>query len=191
MQCTAVAQVPSPGWLTAPPARQLAALQEAWRDDPTWNDLCRVPALVCDQETPWRNDPVATRKAFLPLLARCPRGEWWSLASFIRAVKETDPDFQRPSGDYTSWYIREVASGAYLSGFESWDSVEGALIADLLTGPLRWLGVVASGAVDGDVACRLTEAGARLLDLAPGEALPPPPQPISSTESDWRRCLRA
>jgi len=50
-------------WLTASPARQLAALQQAWRDDPTWNDLRRVPALICDREMPWRNDPLATRPA--------------------------------------------------------------------------------------------------------------------------------
>jgi hypothetical protein len=167
-------------WLKATPARQLAALQEAWRDDPTWNDLCHVPALVCDQKTPWhlRYDAVAARRALLALLARCPqRGAWWSLASFVAAVKETHPDFQRPDGDYASWYIRDAANGAYLSGFESWNRVEGALIADLLTGTLGWLGVVAT--VDGgsEPVCRLTEAGMRFLGLLAGEpeAVPAPP----------------
>jgi hypothetical protein len=118
-------------WLTATSARQLAALQEAWRDDPTWNDLCRMPALSCDQETPWQNDPVATRRALLALLGRCPLGAWWTSDSFQTAVKQTHPDFQRPDGDYTSWYLRDPVTGDYLSGFEAWDRVEGALIADL------------------------------------------------------------
>ena len=163
-------------WLSAVPGRQLAVLQESWRDDPIWNDLCRVPALICDRETPWRNDPVATRRALLALLARCPLEEWWSQASFVAAVKETRPDFQRPDGDYTSWYIRDAASGDYLSDFESWDRVEGALIADLLAGPLNWLGIV--NTVEEDAVCRLTEAGARFLGLVPDETAEQPSPPI-------------
>ena len=157
-------------WLSATRDRQLSALQEAWRDDPTWNDLCHVPALICDQETPWQNDPVATRQALLSLLARCPSGEWWSLASFVATVKETHPDFQRPDGDYTSWYIRDADRGDYISGFESWERVEGALITDLLTGALPWLGIVATvaGETAAGTACCLTEAGSRLLGLLPG-----------------------
>lgn len=165
-------------WLVASPSRQLAALYEAWRDDLTWNDLCQVPTLVCDQETPWRNDPVATRRALLALLARCPLDAWWALASFVAAVKTTHPDFQRPDGDYTSWYIRDTASGDYLSGFESWDRVEGALIADLLTGPLRWLGVVATVAGKAGTICCLTLPGARFLRLLTDEPDDQPSPPI-------------
>ncbi len=172
-------RTPVKRWLTATPARQLAALQEAWRDDPSWNDLCRVPALECDQKTAWRNDPLATRRALLALLARCPLDRWWSLASFVAAVKESHPDFQRPDGDYTSWYIRDASSGAYLSGFESWERVEGALIADLLTGPLRWLGVVAIAEGETGPIYRLTGAGARFLGLISGEDEPTPSPPIA------------
>jgi hypothetical protein len=166
---------PTRQWLTAAPDHQARALLEAWRDDPDWNDLCRVPGLVCDQETPWRNDPVATRKALLALMARCPLEAWWSLDSFVAAVQETEPDFQRPDGDYTSWYIRDQASGEYLSGFESWERVEGALLADLITGPLHWLGAVATARDGSRTICRLTQAGARFLGLAAGEE----PEPIS------------
>ena len=165
-------------WLTATPADQLAALQEAWRDDPTWNDLCRVPSLDCDLEAPWRNDPVTTRRALLALLARCPLDTWWSLSSFVAKVKELDPDFQRPDGDYTSWYIRSGVTKEYLSGFESWDLVEGALIADLLTGPCHWLGIVACGHEQTDVACRLTQSGARFLGMVHDKPEHPPQKPI-------------
>ncbi len=168
---------PVKGWLTATPARQLAMLQEAWRDDPTWNDLCRVPGLVCDERTGWhlRYDPRPGRRALLALLAHCPAEAWWSVASFVAAVKEIHPDFQRPDGDYTSWYICD-ADGNYLSGFEAWDAVEGALIADLLTGTLRWLGVVAVASGAAGPICRLTAAGARFLGLeAEDEAIPTSP----------------
>jgi len=169
------------GWLTAAPARQLAVLQAAWRDDPTWVDLCHVPGLVCDVQTGWleRTDPVATRKAILSWLARCPPETWWPCASFVAAVKAADPDFQRPDGDYDSWYIRDTAANAYLSGFESWDQVEGRLIADLLAGPLSCLGVVYWVESDAGPVCRLTAAGAHWLGLAGGEAEAPRPAPIS------------
>ena len=163
-------------WLTAEPGRQLVQLQESWRDDPIWNDLCRVPSLTCDRETPWRNDPVATRRTLLSLLAHCPLEGWWSRDSFVAAVKEAQPDFQRPDGDYTSWYIRDAVGGDYLSGFESWDRVEGALITDLLAGPLRWLGIVHTA--EQDAACCLTGAGARFLGLVPDETEERPSPPI-------------
>jgi hypothetical protein len=167
-------------WLAAPFAGQLSRLQEAWRDDATWNDLCEVPGLLCERQESWlpRNDPKAMRRRILSLLSRCPLQASWTLASFAAAVKETDPDFQRPDGDYASWYIRDVASGIHLSGFESWDRVEGVLITDLLTGPLRWLGVVAVAETEGEHVCCLTEAGARFLGLMPGEPEALPALPI-------------
>lgn len=170
---------PVKSWLTAAPDRQLAALQEAWRDDPTWNDLCRVPGLVCDERTGWhlRYDPRPVRRALLALLARCPGKAWWSASSFVAAVKEAHPDFQRPDGDYTSWYICD-ADGNYLSGFESWDAVEGALITDLLTGVLCWLGIVAVAAGAAGPVCRLTEAGARFVGLPAEEVASPSSPPI-------------
>jgi hypothetical protein len=177
---------PARRWLDAPMPRQQETLQAAWRDDPAWIDLCRVPGLVCDEQTSWhqRYDPVATRRAFLSLLARCPLDGWWSLESFVQAVKETHPDFQRPDGDYEGWYIRDAQSGEYLSGIESWDQVEGALISDLLTRPLCWLGTVTTARVEADAplgrpfACRLTKVGARFLGLLPGEPDLPASLPI-------------
>jgi len=174
---------PTRRWLTASPTRQVVALLAAWRDDPTWNDLCHVPGLECDPKPSWKNDPLATRRALLALLARCPLDAWWPLDSFVAAVKESNPDFQRPDGDYTSWYIRDTSSGDYLSGFESWDRVEGALIADLLHGPLRWLGLVITAAGETTAhgpatICRLSPAGARFLGLVQDEAEPEPSSPI-------------
>ncbi|HIP95693.1 MAG TPA: hypothetical protein EYH32_00575 [Anaerolineae bacterium] len=165
-------------WLRSSPGQQLASLQEAWRDDERWNELWRLPTLRCE-DTGWRNDPRLARERVLGHLARCPVGEWLSLEAFIAAIKRADPDFQRPDGDYRSWYIRDAASGKYLMGFEHWDQVEGALIAHLIGGPLRWLGIVALG-YDGEVETRphcfrITPWGAAFLEL--GSPLPPDPAP--------------
>lgn len=167
-------------WLTASPAQRLAALQTGWREDPTWNDLCRVPSLVCDQEVPWLEhyDPVAVRREILSFLARCPEDRWWSLESFVQAVKATQPDFQRPNADYRRWYLRDAQSGDYLSGFESWDKVEGALLADAVRGPLQWLGVVTVAEHAAGITCHLTESGTRLLGLAAPEVEEVQPPPV-------------
>lgn len=62
-------------------------------------------------------------------------------------VKQIDPDFQRPTGDYDTWYIQD-RHGNFLMGFAHWDEVEGALIRYLLTFILPVLGVVDLGSPD-------------------------------------------
>ncbi len=170
---------PDPGpvaaWLQSSTNQQRTTLAEAWRDDPAWNDLFHVPTLHPEDTGAWRNDPLLARQAILGHLKTCIPGTWYKLDDFIAAVKQADPDFQRPDGDYTTWYIRDTVTGAYLAGFESWDAVEGALIRYLITGPLAWLGLTDLGATipDGSpTAFRLTRAGAAFLGLAE-----PPPEP--------------
>jgi DNA-directed RNA polymerase subunit F len=163
-------------WLKATRAEQLRALQEAWRDDSDWNELWRVKSLRCEP-TGWRNDPLLARKKILGYLANCPPAQWLSLASFISAIKESEPDFQRPDGDYTSWYIREVVTGQYLTGFEHWEQVEGALIVHLMTKPLHWLGFTSLGYDETIRSFLITPWGAAFLGLpgeVPAEAAPPP-----------------
>lgn len=122
-------------------AEQLKALADSWRDSKTWNDLLRLPGLHAEPGA-WHNDPVQARAFILKLCADLPVGEWRSLDSFVGFVRDQYPDFQRPAGDYDSWYIREAATGSYVRGFENWDKVDGALIRYLLTKPLHWLGLV-------------------------------------------------
>jgi hypothetical protein len=172
-------------WLKATRAKQLRALQEAWRDDPDWNELWRVKSLHCEPSG-WHNDPLPTRKKILGHLARCPPEQWLSLTSFIETIKESDPDFQRPDGDYTSWYIRQTATGQYLTGFEHWDQVEGALIAHLLTKLLLWLGATSLG-YDAEGNARsflVTPWGAALLG-SPGEMPPETPPPPMVVQPDF------
>ena len=118
----------------------LTLLTKAWRESESLNELRLVPGLVCEGE--WTNKPRATREFLFHLLEALPEGKWWSLQAFIRTIKEKNPDFQRPAGDYDSWFIKRLSDGTFLRGFASWDEVEGALVRYLLTGPMFWLGVV-------------------------------------------------
>jgi hypothetical protein len=166
-------------WLGQPRAQQLRVLQEAWRGSTDWNDLWHVPGIRCEA-TGWRNDPVAARLAVLELQSRCPRDVWLSLMGFVDMVRDRVPDYLRPDGDFDSWYIRDVRTGEYLTGFKHWDRVEGALLTYLLTGPLHWLGVVSLGYREHwekPSAFRLTAWGAAFLGLPHSGLHELPPQP--------------
>ncbi|MFQ5611020.1 MAG: helicase-associated domain-containing protein [Anaerolineae bacterium] len=158
-------------WLQAGQQAQMRQLRDTWRADPTWNDLWRVPGLV-PQPTGWDNSPMLGRAKILGFLSRTPPGEWFSLASFIQAVKRFEPDFQRPTGDYQSWYITDE-HGNSLQGFENWDRVEGAFIRHLIDNVLYSLGAVELGLPRADgppYAFRLTEDGRAWLEVAPAAA---------------------
>jgi hypothetical protein len=131
-------------WLELPRARRLLTLQRTWADDPTWNDLWRVPALR-PEATGWRNDPKRARTALLRYLRELDPDEWYGIGDFVKVMKRVDPDFQRPDGDYKSWYIRHAQTGQLLLGWENWEQVEGALLRYYFAGPLFWLGVVDLG----------------------------------------------
>lgn len=127
-------------FLEMPRDSALSVLAEAWRNSQVFNEMRQVPGLACEGE--WQNKPLETRRFLLTQLEKIPVGKWWSLAALVRAVKEQAPDYQRPSGDYDSWFIKRLDDGAYLRGFETWDAVDGELIRYLITGPSHWLGLV-------------------------------------------------
>lgn len=155
------------------PAPQAAAhLLRAWRDSFAWNDLAHTPGLSCPEGT-WPNDPRLARRALVAWLQRIPPGAWWDLESLVAFAHETEPAFQRPGGDFDSWYLTD-GRGTFLRGFEHWHAVEGALLRYLLIGPLHWLGGTDLGAAEEGGpprAFRLTPLAAALwreeLDLPP------------------------
>lgn len=124
----------------------LLTLVKAWLDSVAFDELRCLPGLSAEGE--WLNDPQRTRESILDFLCALPgfgddspERPYWSLSSFVAAVKAAYPDFQRPAGDYDSWYLRDITSGEYLRGFEHWDEVDGALIRFMIAGPLHWLGI--------------------------------------------------
>lgn len=148
----------------------LVSLVHTWLNSPQLNELFFLPDLEMEGEI--RNNPLQTRQTCLDFLSSAPSqritlaGEitpseaspaagsrpYVSLASFIAAIRQHHPDFQRLAGDYDSWFIRQLSSGLYLRGFEHWDQVEGALIRFIICGPLYWLGLVDLASEDSDSA---------------------------------------
>ena len=127
-------------FLEHPRGETLAALARTWITSPGLSDLHLVPTL--EAEGAWRNDPLETRRRVLDFIASVPDGAWWSINGFISAIKDRFPEFQRPDGDYDSWFLKDLATGEYQRGAAHWDQVEGALLRFLIVGPLHWLGIV-------------------------------------------------
>jgi hypothetical protein len=118
----------------------LKMLQDTWLESTSFNELKLMPGIICEGE--WTNSPQETREFLLNLLEAIPEGKWWSLNAFIQNIKQKYADFQRPAGDYDSWFIKRESDGQYLRGFAYWDQVDGALIKYFITNILHWLGQV-------------------------------------------------
>ena len=125
-------------FLEAPRTDALKSLAEAWQSSQTFDELRLIPTIICEGE--WTNQPLVTREFLLDLARAIPQNKWWSIPAFVRAIKEKYPDFQRPAGDYDSWFIKRASDGQYLRGFAYWDAVDGALIKYFIQ-TLHWLGM--------------------------------------------------
>jgi hypothetical protein len=134
-------------FLEAPRAEALKILYDAWVESESFNELRLMSDLICEGE--WKNNPQETREFLLNLLDEIPQGKWWSLNSFVRDVKQKYADFQRPAGDYDSWFIKRASDGQYLRGFDHWDEVDGALIRFFIIDILHWLGQVDLSVAEG------------------------------------------
>lgn len=148
-------------WLEASRAEQIRMLARVWLESQNYRDMWHIPGLY-PEDSGWSYDAAAARKAVIELLGDLlPEQGWVSINDLIEIIKEFEPDFQRLDGDYDQWYIRNDA-GEYLSGFESWDAVEGSLIEFYIVGPMHWLGLVDIG----EDVLRLTAYGRAFLGLS-------------------------
>lgn len=159
-------------FLEASRGEALAQLFSAWIKSQSFDELRLIPHLSA--EGAWTNDPLRTRQTVLGFLSGVPRKSWWSLPGFVNAVHTGQPDFQRPAGDYDSWFLRDLRSGEYLRGFERWHEVDGMLLRALITGPLHWLGFFTLASRDPDSpvsAFRFSKWAADLLEDRPPQGL--------------------
>jgi hypothetical protein len=157
-------------FLEASRTEALKMLVEAWRSSETFNELRLIPGLLCEGE--WKNQPLAIREFLSNLLDAIPEGRWWNISSLISDMKKRVPDFQRPAGDYDTWFIRRVADGQYMRGFVYWDQVDGALVRFFIVTILHYLGLVNLASPDEGkdiTSFRLTTPDSRLLNLENGK----------------------
>ncbi|MBT3397182.1 MAG: hypothetical protein HN423_08385, partial [Alphaproteobacteria bacterium] len=124
------AGVPDPNnvrtFLEAARGESLLELVQTWLSSADFSDLHQIPSL--EPEGQWSNNPLQTRRFILRLIRSLPTGKFWNLSAFVADIRQRYPDFQRPAGDYDSWFIKDTQTGEFLRGFENWDAVDGALI---------------------------------------------------------------
>ena len=138
-------------------------LTDAWLKSEAFNELRMIPGLIFEGE--WKNQPRATREFLLNLLDAIPKGKWWSISAFIQNVKEKYPDFQRPAGDYDSWFIQaRIGNGDYLRGFENWDHVDGTLARFFISPILSLARQSGIGAPWGDGACQRVQGAKQVAN---------------------------
>ena len=149
-------------WLQLNREEQLRTLVDAWSRS-VWNDLRHTPGLIVDSD----NDPLVARTALMDMLPADDR--WYRLTDVVAVMRQSNPDFQRPDGNYSTWYIRDAQTHEKLDGFDNWDLVEGRLLRFLIRGPLYWLGMVElSDATDeGQSAYRFASRALAWLDHEP------------------------
>ncbi|NPV87505.1 MAG: hypothetical protein HPY45_16025 [Anaerolineae bacterium] len=178
-------------FLEARRAEALLILADAWMQSASFNELLLLPGLRFEGD--WQNDPLRTRQALLEMINALPQQSWWSLSAFVHAVRDRHPDFQRPAGDYDSWFIFSESSGNYLRGFSSWDEVDGALIRFMITGPLHWLGLydLASSTEGGGIcAFRPSSWSAALWQGNPPDGLAAETEPLWISSQGYLRLKR-
>ena len=162
------------GWLTQSRSAQIKTLLDAWYTSTIWRDMWHVSGLHPDPDAGFPYDPTVGRESLRQfLIDMTPHSDWWATDEFIDAIKGKEPDFQRPGGDYSAWYIRNDM-GEYLNGYESWDAVDGALIDFYIKGPLHWLGLT-DITID---AARLTAYGRAFIGLMDFPMPPEQEEPI-------------
>ena len=147
--------VPNPeatrAFLESPRGNALMLMAQTWLNSPDHNDLHQVPNLQAEGE--WQNNPLETRQLITQMIAPIPAQTWWSLSAFVADIHQRYPDYQRPAGDYDSWFLRDTSTDEYLRGFEHWNEVDGALIRYLISGPMHWLGYDGPGSPKRGGAC--------------------------------------
>ena len=182
---------PTRQFLEAERGNALAQLTINWRNSQQLNELALLPGLILEGE--WSNDPLRARESILGFLATIPEKTWWNIDSFIDAIHLQFPDYQRPAGDYDSWFIRNTEDEEYLRGFENWNQVDGQLIRFMITSPLHWLGVLdlaASSEGKPPAAFRYSRWSTELLEGEAPQGLPLEDQKIL-LRSDARMLLSA
>lgn len=171
-------------WARSPQERTSAAF-EAWRDGSAWNEM-RIPPTVygADHRKPAMPELVAARKLVLERIIKRGAGKWVALDTLRDDIRLARYEFLFPrhrvgyafnpyrSVENTPYHQANNTFGITYKDIKDeatgWNSVEGAIIEHIVTGPLFWLGLVDLGSEKQNApvtAYRLNETGAWLLGL--------------------------
>jgi len=133
-------------FLTSERSIMFSNICSSWMEDGFINELKLLPNIIFEGK--WKNDPIKTRKNLLKIIAKLHQKKWYRISDFIDWMYHRHPDFQRSSGEYETWFMKDAENDMYLNGFENWNRIEGELLHFFLTGPLFWMGILDLAAVE-------------------------------------------
>jgi hypothetical protein len=178
--------------LMMPMAQRVRWAFESWRDGGAWNEIARLVEQSAGFDLR-REAPAQLARSRGVVLRHLVRqvsaapGPWHPTSALVAQIKKNDYQFlferrrgYGVGGLFASPYYS--ANNPYGISFtiardeaSGWDVVERAFIAEMLTGPLHWLGLVDLGYIPGEpmgegqmpYAYHITEVGAWLLGFGP------------------------
>lgn len=125
-------------WSLMDVVNQTHSLLEYWLEGQHWIDIA---GINFDQSDSYYLDILAGRKAIIAFLSTCTPGQWYTMESLLRTMKDRDPYVLRP---------RQPAMG--VAGFRSarnmmanWYKSDGEIIIGMLSSTLHELGIVTLG----------------------------------------------
>ncbi len=128
---------------------------DAWLGGTFWNEMLRLPGITLRPAPPpleaARPEVLRARQGVLTLLSEQAAHLWLSRNMLLAQARLRQPDllFPRRRGQvdvYTAggnpfgWDFR--LRGGWLSPHDAWLRIEGAFLAEVIEGPLHWLGAV-------------------------------------------------
>ena len=131
--------------------KALFQLFQAWSNSVTLNELQLVPTIEFEKAP--ANHPHLSRSLLLELISFMPGDGWYGIDDFVSQMHSLQPDVLRRAGEYDAWFIKNKASGEYISGFESWQMVEGEYLRMMINGPIFWFGLLDLGKTSEGVDC--------------------------------------
>ncbi len=148
--------VAEPAFFAGSVAARTRQAFDAWLAGAFWNELLHLPGILLRPTPPpletARPEVLRARQVVLNLLRGQPATNWLSRAMLLAQARLRRPDLLFPqrrrgqgdvyiaAGNPFGWDFRP--RGGWLSAHDAWLRVEGAFLAQVVEGPLHWLGAV-------------------------------------------------
>ena len=135
----------------------LPEVYAAWQALASWTELwpAQQRAALCVRRSVtataltyagWLQQLARARRFVTRLLSLLPAETWFDFGSLLAYIQERRPGFLHEHGagaaDAPGWWLESRGKAAAEADPEAWQASDGAFVAEVLRGPLAWLGGV-------------------------------------------------
>src|SRR5450755_199248 len=126
------------GWSQLDSVSQAASLLQHWKANYRWDDL---PGLLYRALDPYAWRPMSGRAVLLTHLARHQPGRWYTIASLLQDIWDTDPFVMHPQSPYGRKTVHKKTPDVR----EKWERCDGETYIGMLSSTLHEMGIVDLG----------------------------------------------